>query len=145
MVEAVILILEKDSKVIFAKRSSERKSLPGKWSLPAGKIEKGENYLDAAVREAKEELDLEIYDLALWDSHIVGHNSGKRKLYFIKAKYKRPPRITALEELTDLKTFTFEDFFKRFGDQEVGTALRYLRKKFKRQMQNSALPHEHSS
>jgi 8-oxo-dGTP diphosphatase len=41
--------------VLLLRRSAKEKFLPGVWSLPAGKVARGESLEDAALRELKEE------------------------------------------------------------------------------------------
>ena len=50
------IIVRHDNKVLLCKRNTEG-SLPGHWSCPAGSLEKGEQPLDAAIREFMEETD----------------------------------------------------------------------------------------
>jgi ADP-ribose pyrophosphatase YjhB (NUDIX family) len=54
----------------------------GLYHLPAGHLEAGETILDAAVREAREELgvDIRTADLAL--VHTMHHRSGRIALFF---------------------------------------------------------------
>jgi 8-oxo-dGTP diphosphatase len=56
---AVYILLEKDGRHAFVKRSNTGWR-DGYYSLPSGKVEKGESYLRAAVREAKEEVGVTI-------------------------------------------------------------------------------------
>jgi len=51
---AVFVIFRKDNKVAFVLRQNTN-WMDGYYDLPAGKVEVGESYLQAAVREAKEE------------------------------------------------------------------------------------------
>ena len=61
---AVAVVVERDGKLLMGKRGAHTRE-PGKWSFPAGFVERGERVEDAAAREAKEEigLDVEIGDL----------------------------------------------------------------------------------
>lgn len=54
-----VLLRRDDGKVAFVKRSNTG-WMDGKYGLPAGKVEKFETYLQAAVREAKEEVGVDI-------------------------------------------------------------------------------------
>jgi 8-oxo-dGTP diphosphatase len=48
----------RDSNVLVARRKSDSKIYPGKWELPGGKVEPGEDPSDAANREVMEELGI---------------------------------------------------------------------------------------
>jgi ADP-ribose pyrophosphatase YjhB (NUDIX family) len=57
-IPAVAVILQQNSKILLVKRKFEPRA--GDWSLPAGFIEWGEGPEQTAVREAKEETNLDI-------------------------------------------------------------------------------------
>ena len=69
---SAVLITEGD-KILLGRRNKEPNF--GKWILPGGKIEFGETHIQAAIREAKEELGLEIEVIRL---------AGHRLYYIIK-------------------------------------------------------------
>lgn len=60
MITVVAALIEKDGKVLIAKRSTGDQCVYGKWEFPGGKVDKGENELQAIEREIKEEFELEI-------------------------------------------------------------------------------------
>lgn len=47
-------------RVLLLKRYSYDRTLPGKWVLPGGKIDKGETHEEALIREVKEETNLDV-------------------------------------------------------------------------------------
>jgi 8-oxo-dGTP pyrophosphatase MutT (NUDIX family) len=53
------VLVKVGAKCLLCKRS-KKGSFPGMWSVPAGKIEDGEETRVAAIREFKEETDLEL-------------------------------------------------------------------------------------
>ncbi len=73
-------ILPRDGKVLIAKRSLKKKIAPGKYHLPGGHVEFGEEPIDALKREFSEEFDLEIeikdifrtFSYMLDDVHTIG-------------------------------------------------------------------------
>lgn len=130
MIIASVMILEKEGKVIFAKRSPSKKHHPNKWSLPAGKLEEGENPIEAARRETKEELGIEIINPEITET-IEKKEPWEKILYLIKAEYSGIPTIVAKEELTELKITSFKEFFESHTDEDTGDVLQYLRKKYK--------------
>ena len=52
--------LHKDGKLFIAKRAETKKFLPGKFELPGGHIEYGEDIVEGLKREFREEFDVEI-------------------------------------------------------------------------------------
>ena len=59
MINVVAAILEKEDKILIAKKR-KGKPLAGLWEFPGGKVEEGETLEKALIRELKEEMDIEI-------------------------------------------------------------------------------------
>ncbi|MBI2573837.1 MAG: NUDIX domain-containing protein [Candidatus Wildermuthbacteria bacterium] len=57
---AVKAFIIKDGKALLIKRRSNDAHKPGQWDIPGGRMEFGENPLDGVLREAKEEVSLDI-------------------------------------------------------------------------------------
>ncbi len=73
-----ILLTDKDGKVLILKRSTDSKTNPGKWELPGGKVDQGESFDQALVREVFEETQLNV---SL--EHVVG--VSEQNLHVIRA------------------------------------------------------------
>ncbi len=58
----------------------------GKYELPGGHVEAEEDLLDAMIREAKEELNIELKREDLKIEHILHHYKGNRIKFIISAK-----------------------------------------------------------
>ncbi len=56
---AVAVVIERNGKLLFGCRAPGAREA-GKWSFPAGFVERGERVEDAAIREAREEVGLEV-------------------------------------------------------------------------------------
>lgn len=56
---AVTVIVEREGRILLGKRAEWARS-PGKWSFPAGFVERGEVVEAAAIREVREEVGLTI-------------------------------------------------------------------------------------
>jgi 8-oxo-dGTP diphosphatase len=53
-------IVNKEGKLLLTRRGPNARNQVGKWEAPGGKIEFGETAKETIVREAKEELDIDI-------------------------------------------------------------------------------------
>ena len=94
---AVHMLIMDNNKVLLQKRKGS-KLWPGYYALPAGHINEGENQYDALIREAKEELDIEIDLKNIINSYVVLRRNffeidGKKlepyiDYYFEISKYK---------------------------------------------------------
>lgn len=60
------IIKNNDGNILIVKRHPKSRTDPGMWELPGGKVEPGEFFTDALVREIKEEtgLDCKVGDFA---------------------------------------------------------------------------------
>jgi len=56
---AVAVLIVRDNRVLLGKRADHTRE-PGKWSFPAGFVERGEVVETAAIRETREETGLDI-------------------------------------------------------------------------------------
>lgn len=71
--QAVYVIFKKDGKVAFVLRTNTD-WMNDHYGLPAGKVEKGETYTQAAIREAKEEVGItltpdQVKPVLTWQRH----------------------------------------------------------------------------
>lgn len=53
-------LLKKNNRILILKRHPNSKGNPNCWELPGGKVESGENFDKALIREFKEETNLNI-------------------------------------------------------------------------------------
>jgi 8-oxo-dGTP pyrophosphatase MutT (NUDIX family) len=81
MLGAVVVIFDREGRVLILKRTDEMEWMPLKWGLPGGGIEEGEEPIDAAIREVKEETTLDI------ESPVEFHTSDMNVVYFTTTKY----------------------------------------------------------
>ena len=54
------VIKNDDGEILIVKRHPKSKTDPEMWELPGGKVEKGEHFADALVREIQEETSLDV-------------------------------------------------------------------------------------
>lgn len=60
MIKVVAALIEKDNKILLAKRSTGDSNVLGKWEFPGGKVELNEDEFHAIEREILEEFELKI-------------------------------------------------------------------------------------
>jgi mutator protein MutT len=78
------IIVNDKGEILFLRRSIQDDFCPDCWSLPGGKIEKGEKPEEAVIREVKEETDLEIISTTLLlEKEIEGG-----KIYYFQCQAK---------------------------------------------------------
>lgn len=53
-------IIKNNDEILIVKRHPKSRTDPEMWELPGGKVEKGEHFADALVREIKEETNLDV-------------------------------------------------------------------------------------
>ena len=63
---AVAVVIERDGLLLLGLRGEGTRE-PGKWSFPAGFVDRGEQVESAARREIREETGIELGDLSLLD------------------------------------------------------------------------------
>ena len=82
VLSAVYLIIKNENNEILLQRRQGTKLWPGFLALPAGQIDEGENAYDAVVREAKEELGIDISLDNIIDSFVVNRRNKSLMPYF---------------------------------------------------------------
>ncbi|WP_394190077.1 NUDIX hydrolase [Paenisporosarcina quisquiliarum] len=60
---SVEIILMHEDKILLTKRSTESVVAPGVWNVPAGKVKFNEIPAEAAIREVKEETNMDLQGL----------------------------------------------------------------------------------
>lgn len=79
---SVYLIIKNERKQILLQRRQGTKLWPGFLALPAGHIDEGENAYDAIIREAKEELGIEISIDNIIDTFVVNRRNKSLLPYY---------------------------------------------------------------
>ena len=124
---AVHMLIMDNNKVLLQKRKGS-KLWPGYYALPAGHINEGENQYDALIREAKEELDIEIDLKNIINSYVVLRRNffeidGKKlepyiDYYFEISKYKGTPKIVEFNKCEELIWSSIEELPEPFINYE---------------------------
>lgn len=129
----VMLIYNEGNEVLFTRRAPNRKYLSSVWALPSGHIEEGETYQEAVIREAKEELNIDVSGSKL--NQIIQEPSGDNtRVYLAEVhanNYQGAPSIIS-DEFKQLVWMPLKDFYNKFTDEEIGSTLRHIRPQFQR-------------
>ena len=80
MIHVAAAVIIRDGKVLLASRPADKP--PAGWEFPGGKLEPGESVAEAAVRELREELALEI----IAEEELYQLDSGNLRLTFIRCR-----------------------------------------------------------
>lgn len=78
---ACFVVLRRDDKIALVLRKNTG-YMDGCWGLPAGKVEWGEDYIHAAIREAREEAGVKIKPKDLFFVHLT-HRHGDDGVKFM--------------------------------------------------------------
>lgn len=70
---AAAALVDNDGRVLIAKRP-EGKSMAGLWEFPGGKVEPGERVEEAAIRELREELAIDVTEACLAPLTFASHS-----------------------------------------------------------------------
>lgn len=108
MIEVVAGLIKCNDKFIIAKRTYGDTPAIGKWEFPGGKIEDGETDQAAMIREAKEELgiDIEVIKYLTEYTQVYTTRTIHLKLFYCVNKSEV---ININSEHTDYALVEFED------------------------------------
>ena len=103
---SVYLIIKNENGEVLLQRRQGTKLWPGYLALPAGHIDEGENAYEAAIREAKEELGIEISINDIVDTFVANRKNKSLSpyydVYFEISKYLGEIKIDEREKCSEL-------------------------------------------
>lgn len=129
----VSTIIEKDNKILLIKEA--KKQCYGKWNFPSGHVEENEYIREAAVREVKEETNLDVrLDKLISIYNNVFEGSYSISFVFTSIIEKNNEILFNKNEILEAKWFSFEeieDIKSDFRDEEymVDALSKYINKK----------------
>ena len=107
------LIIKKDDKVLLFFRNDGFFNYDGGWwVLPAGHIEQGETARAAAIREAKEELDINIDPEDIKLVHVTSNLASRTEsfdFYFMVSRYTGTIRNCESGKCVEMRYFTLDE------------------------------------
>ncbi|MEE1128755.1 MAG: NUDIX domain-containing protein [Methanobrevibacter sp.] len=120
------IIKNHNEEILILKRHPKSRTDPEMWELPGGKVEKGEFFTDALVREIKEEtnLDCEVGDFA---EAIQNDYTHKRTVQLMMYMENVTGEVKISEEHTDWMWANLE----KIKTLDISTSLKKVLKKRK--------------
>ena len=127
--EVSVFILNSNKDILLQKRSVLKRFNPGKWGLCSGHVSYDETLEEAALREIKEEIGLDIglsdlkpigdrvFVIGATNSHITYH-------YYIKVDKSRDEFIIQKEELSEVKWFNIDDVINMIKNKDESITLK---------------------
>lgn len=126
MKDHAVIVLRDGDQVLFVQRSATKKSLPNIWALASGTVEEGETVEQTAIREAKEELGIEIAITS--ELVVLEMPEYDAKLHFLNCVATTDePIVFDPGEIQAVKWATCKDFFQEYPEAQLIKGLKYLR------------------
>lgn len=119
---AVFLLLEKDGRYLFSQRKNTGYR-DGFYSLPSGHVDPGERPTAAMVREAQEEICLEIREEELEFVHAMFVQDNYADYFFRIRGWKGNPKNAEPEKCEEIRWATLAELGDRVVE-EVASAIR---------------------
>jgi 8-oxo-dGTP diphosphatase len=131
------IILDGDQILLEKRKNSPGK---GKWSVPGGLVDLGENVEDAVVREVKEETGLEVYEPRLVDvvDYISLGERGGVMYHYVIIDYlvtSKGGKPKAASDAADLKWVPFNEV----DEYDLTTSFRLFFQRNRQKLENASI------
>lgn len=113
-----IWIINSNKKILLTQRS-KYKSHPLQWECPGGCLLAGETSVEAAIREIKEEigLDINFQDLKYLSTHLYKYQFVD--IFLVTKEIDTDKLFLQTEEVADAKWISIEDFFNMHNKNQI--------------------------
>lgn len=108
---AVYMLIKKEGKFLALRRFNTDYR-DGEYTFPAGHVDDGESAIHAAVRELKEEVNLEAQEEDTKLVHVMQHKEGNHEyfdFYFEITKWNGEPKICEEDKMDDLRFISSQE------------------------------------
>lgn len=134
-VPASYLVLIKEGKVLLLRRFNTG-YMDGKYSLPAGHVDRGETFIQCLIRESKEEIGIDLKPVDIKIGHLMhrysggeGEDEGYRiDVFFTAEKWQGSPEIREADKCDDLSWFDLDNLPENVIPY-IGQALNCIKEK----------------
>lgn len=139
--EVAVFIINNQQQVLLQKRSANKRFNPNKWGVCSGHVDAGESLENAALRELKEEvgLDIEEKDLHKFGKRefsIKDANSHVTYFYYVKSNKKETDFVIQEEELSKVKWFSIENVINMIKEHDDTITLKENRLQLLEELKN---------
>jgi len=142
-------MLLRDGKILLGQRHEDREKADselngeGTWTMPGGKLEFGETFEEGAVREIKEETDLDLEKMEV----VCINNERMEQAHFVTVgmcseDFSGEPKVMEPDEITKWEWFDLEDLPKPLFFPSAEIVDNYKKKKFYISEHNDINRHE---
>ena len=110
IIPASYLVCLRDGEVLLARRYNTGYQ-DGKWSMPAGHVDKGETFTQCVIRETKEEIDITVSEKDIRVAHVLHRNSETNEedermdIFFVCERWNGEPKIMEPHKCDGLEWF----------------------------------------
>ena len=111
-------------EILIVKRHPKSRTDPEKWELPGGKVEKGEFFADALVREIKEETNLDV-DVGDFCEAVQNDYSHKRTVQIMMYLIDAEGEVKISDEHTEFMWASLD----KIKTLEISTSLKKVLEK----------------
>ncbi len=117
-ISSFIWVINDKEKILLSQRLATSKKMPNMWGTTAGGVKSGETSLEAAIREIKEELGI---DIQKNDLEFIGSNKRIKdfvEVWLCKKNISLEELTLQVDEVQDAKWFSIEEFEKMIKNDE---------------------------
>lgn len=101
--EVGVVLVDKDNKVLFQKRSLKKSVMPGFWSTGvAGHVDAGEDPDTAVLREMEEEIGFSVR-LSFWKKALIHLDQETHFKYWYTGKYSGQEFVLKKDEVEEVR------------------------------------------
>ena len=101
------VFVKKDDKILMVQENKD--SVKGKWDMPAGKLEDGETIIETAIRETKEETNLDVEIKGLIAVHQITSSYGQLLILYFLGEYVSGEIKFDSKEISDVKYMSLDE------------------------------------
>ncbi len=124
-----VIVQNPKGEILLLRRSASDQRRPGEWDFPGGGVDEGESFIDAAVRETREEAGLAVAELVpifmKTEYYKPRSESLNRILWFAKVDQQAADNVQLSFEHDLAKWVTTDQALIEFPHPFYGVGLRY--------------------